>query len=147
MIILERAHVLTLILHLPPASPFHHLACCWNNLQKLPTGRAPTYPARLIINFSNQTFLSSERSSLRIVTKSYFFLSLTAVLLKVWSENPRISATRVLVRNAESQVLPQNLVELRSWLQTFQVTLMHAKVQKATPCVVDTSALCTVVVE
>lgn len=93
MIILERAHVLTLILHLPPASPFHHLACCWNNLQKLPTGRASTYPARLIINFSNQTFLSSECSSLRTVTKSYFFLSVTAVLLKVWSENPRIGAT------------------------------------------------------
>ena len=42
-----------------------------------------------------------------MVTKSYFFLSLIAVLLKVWSENPRISATSVLVRNAESQVLPQ----------------------------------------
>lgn len=74
------------------------------------------------------------------MTKSYFFLSLTAVLLKVWSENPRISATQCWLE-VESQVLPQNLVELRSWLQTFQVTLMHAKVQKATPCVVDTSAL------
>ena len=103
MIILERVCVLTLILHLPHAlyfpepqpllpttSPFRHPAYCWNSHQRFgKSGRAPTYPACLIISFSSQTSLSREWSSLRPGTKPCFFLSITAVLLKLWSENPQ----------------------------------------------------------
>lgn len=115
MIILERACVLTLILPLPhalyfpepqpllpTASPSHHPACCWNNHQRFGnSGRAPTYPARLIINFSNQTSLSwTEQPEAR---DQVLLLSL-----------PHCSAAQGVVRKPPGSARPECVSETQS---------------------------------